>query len=209
MKNNPTKKKEIFLSVCILNLSHLLVNRPKASSKFAFVSCWTTNDFHGDHESCICSRQLPETLALAATTSLNPTTSALSTASHLSLSPPLSQMSYFAIKAPQKTPQTSHVYAHKIHTSCFSSFHGRTPQPAPMTTREVTDGTAEEREKSYLKAINLLKPSWLSLLSTVGAKGLAVEAGGAGQGADTDTSEICYRVSSLAPTYILSLSRGS
>lgn len=44
------------------------------------------------------------------------------------------------------------MYAHKIHTSCFSSFHGRTPQPAPMTTREVTDGAAEEREKKLFKS---------------------------------------------------------
>lgn len=87
--------------------------------------------------------------------------------------------------------------------------HGRTPQPVATTTREVTDGTAEEREKVYLKAINLPKPSSLSLLFTAGQKDLAVAGEGAGQGADSETNEICYRVSSLAPAYIPPLSRGS
>lgn len=73
----------------------------------------------------------------------------------------------------------------------------------------MTDGTAEERKKGHLKAINLLKASSLSLLFTVGQKDLAVVGGGAGQGADSETNEICYRVSSLAPAYIPPLSRGS
>lgn len=106
-------------------------------------------------------------------------------------------------------PETPCVHSHEIHTSRYSSLHGRTLQPAQTTTREVTDRTAEERKKNLLKAINLLKPSSPSLLSIAGQRDLAAEGGGAGQGADSETNEICYRVPSLAPAYIPPLSRGS
>lgn len=71
-----------------------------------------------------------------------------------------------------------------------------------MTDRTAEKGKTTQRRKSDETIIAVF-------IIPHQSEDLAAEGGGAGQGADSGTNKICYRVSSLAPAYIPPLSRGS